>query len=71
MSCVFISSGILNDMEFACYCQWFDHLMQQNPPKLDLIGKPRIVSVVILGLLFSVFSGVCQPHWRDMVHIMQ
>ncbi|XP_064384171.1 thymidine kinase 2, mitochondrial-like [Halichondria panicea] len=31
------NNGILNDMEFSCYCQWFDHLVQQNPPKLDLI----------------------------------
>ena len=32
------SSGILDDMEYACYCQMFDHMTQQNPPQLDLIG---------------------------------
>ena len=45
-------SGILNDMEFSCYCQWFDHLVQQNPPKLDLIGAFDVsrLSVCVLGM---------------------
>jgi len=38
-------SGIIDDMEYACYCQWFDHVTKQNPPQLDLIGKPCTQSV--------------------------
>lgn len=52
---LFYSSEILNDMEFACYCHWFDHLIQQNPPKLDLIGEfyhSRTVSRTSTWFLF-------------------
>ncbi|CAI8026029.1 Thymidine kinase 2, mitochondrial [Geodia barretti] len=24
-------------MEHECYCQWFDHVTRQSPPRLDLI----------------------------------
>lgn len=34
-----LCSGVLDDMEYACYCRWFDHIVQSNPPKVDLIGK--------------------------------
>lgn len=30
-------SGVLDKMEYTCYCQWFDYVTQQNPPHLDLI----------------------------------
>ena len=32
-------SGVIDAMEYACYCQWFDYVTKQNPPHLDLIGK--------------------------------
>lgn len=32
-------SGVLDDMEFGCYTQWFDHLVKKEPPQLDLIGE--------------------------------
>ena len=32
-------SNIIDDMEYACYCQWFDYIMKQNRPQLDLIGE--------------------------------
>ena len=35
---IILSSGVLDDMEHSCYCQLFDHITQQNPPQLDLIG---------------------------------
>ena len=28
----------MDDMEHECYCQWFDHVTRQSPPRLDLIG---------------------------------
>lgn len=31
-------SGVLDDMEYECYKQWFDHIMKMEPPHLDLIG---------------------------------
>ena len=31
-------SGILDDMEYECYCQWFDHMLKKDPPHIDLIG---------------------------------
>lgn len=30
-------SKIIDDMEYSCYCQWFDYITRQNPPQLDLI----------------------------------
>ena len=33
-----LCSGILDDMEYGCYGQLFDHITQSNPPQLDLIG---------------------------------
>lgn len=31
-------SGVLDDMEYACYNQWFDHILKKEPPHIDLIG---------------------------------
>ncbi|CAI8019917.1 Thymidine kinase 2, mitochondrial [Geodia barretti] len=30
-------SGVMDDMEHECYCQWFDLVTRQSPPQLDLI----------------------------------
>lgn len=30
-------SGVLDDMEYGCYCQWFDHILKKDPPHIDLI----------------------------------
>lgn len=34
-----VCSGVIDDMEYGCYCQWFDYVLKQNRPQLDLIGK--------------------------------
>lgn len=36
-------SKIIDDMEYSCYCQWFDYITRQNPPQLDLIGKSSVI----------------------------
>ncbi|KAL5491979.1 hypothetical protein EMCRGX_G017360 [Ephydatia muelleri] len=28
---------VIDDMEYGCYCHWFDYIMKQNPPHVDLI----------------------------------
>ena len=32
-------SGVLDKMEYGCYCQWFDQVVKKDPPPIDLIGK--------------------------------
>ena len=31
-------SNLMDDMEYNCYLQWFDYLITNNKPQLDLIG---------------------------------
>lgn len=31
-------SKVIDDMEYSCYLQWFDYLIANNKPQLDLIG---------------------------------
>ena len=31
------NQGLMDDMEYNCYCEWFDHVVQRAPPPLDLI----------------------------------
>lgn len=39
-------SGVIDDMEHACYSQWFDYVTGQNPPHLDLIGECGTTTVM-------------------------
>lgn len=38
-------SGVLDDMEYECYCQWFDHIVKKDRPQIDLIGIPHVLAV--------------------------
>lgn len=29
-------------MEYGCYTKWFDHIVQKDPPKIDLIGEHMV-----------------------------
>ncbi|RDD45293.1 Thymidine kinase 2, mitochondrial [Trichoplax sp. H2] len=44
-------SGLLNNMEYKCYVEWFDFLMQNCKPKLDLIVYLRATPEVCYSRL--------------------
>lgn len=55
-------SGVLDDMEYECYCQWFDHILKKEPPHIDLIGISES------GPLYEHLHGFVNNlliHWLD------
>ena len=50
------SRGILDDMEYGCYCQLFDHIIQHNPPQLDLIGMLTLMMVACCCISVPSYS---------------
>ena len=46
-------SGLMDDMEYKCYTEWFDFLMAKNRPQLDLIGKKWFLAGLVKYMLVS------------------
>ena len=39
-----VCSGLMDDLEYQCYTEWFDFLMKDSRPQLDLIGELSLVA---------------------------
>ncbi len=60
--CYSFCSGAMDNAEYACYCDMFDHMTEASPPLVDLIGQ-SIVTMVIIGppmCLCSIFENVAR-----------
>ena len=49
-----VHSGVLDDMEYGCYTQWFDHIVKKDPPQIDLIGEVTSYHVAYTGFVGTV-----------------
>lgn len=76
--CLCVRSGVIDDMEYACYCQWFDYVLKRNSPQLDLIGEcewvgshraqrqpARSPAWRRLSFIEALLFFQCIPHWHN------
>lgn len=62
-------SGVLDDMEYGCYCQWFDHVLKKDPPQVDLIGIEAVLCTDAQFSLVSSYSLFKVKSWSVLPEI--
>ena len=55
----------MDNAEYACYCDMFDHITKANPPSVDLIGQ--ILHAVIIAMVKNFpFPSICYSVPEDI-----
>ena len=75
----FIFSGVLDKMEYGCYCQWFDQVVKRDPPPIDLIGKfsererdrdPKLLMLGFSGEICGACRGNVFPFQKSSFSVL-